>query len=105
MEWVTPFISGRNDSATIAILTPPTVVGAVGLAGSNGWLVEEELVNRRVSCLSEPPGRLPFNDALPRLDFGGSKWVLILMFRARLGEYAYDAGAGRRGDQSPSAWA
>jgi hypothetical protein len=34
MECVTPFISGRNDSATIAILTPLRWAGGVAVRGT-----------------------------------------------------------------------
>ncbi|BCW04991.1 hypothetical protein NtRootA1_11290 [Arthrobacter sp. NtRootA1] len=42
-------------------------------------------------------------DALGRHDFWGSKWVLLGIIRARLGEWAYD-GAWQRCGLSPSDW-
>ncbi|GAA2857744.1 hypothetical protein GCM10010523_17790 [Paenarthrobacter ilicis] len=106
MEWVTPFISGRNDSATIAILTPPTVVGTVGLAGSNGWPVEEEWVNRWGPFCRGTRVDFPYPTCWASKVLGVLPWLLLGMVRARLKKdgRAHDGDAGQRPVLSPSVW-
>lgn len=52
------------------------MVGTVGLAGSNGWPVEEEWVNKRGSVLSEGARRLPVSDVLGVESSGGFAMVV-----------------------------